>query len=345
MKRQTSLLLCICIFLITLSGGCSANNASVSKSGFYFDTIIKITLYGTNDTNLIDGCFKLAEKYENMFSNTIPESDISKINENAGEYIEVSDETVTLIQKGIEYGRISNGKFDITLGKLTDLWDFSNISKNLSDDDNKAEASVLPSPVEIEECLSHISYENIQIDGNSIMLADPDAKLDLGGIAKGYIADKMKEYLLSEGVTAGIINLGGNILTLGEKANGSSYQIGIQKPFAEDNTAIAKLSLSDYSIVSSGVYERFYQINGKLYHHILNPKTGYPVENNLYGVTIISKDSADGDALSTACFALGLEEGMALVESLEDVEAVFITDEYEMVTSSGIGKTISFIEL
>ena len=345
MKRQISLLLCICIFLITLSGGCSAKNASISKSGFYFDTIIKITLYGTNDMNLIDGCFDLAEQYENLFSNTIPESDISSINANAGNYVEVSDETVFLIQKGMEYGRLSNGNFDITLGGLTDLWDFSNLSKTLSTDDNEADLSVLPSSSEIENCLPHIGYENIRIDGNKIMLADPEAKLDLGGIAKGYIADRMKEYLTAEGVTAGIINLGGNILLLDKKADGSLYHIGIQKPFAEDNTAIAKLSLSGCSVVSSGVYERFYQIDGKIYHHILNPKTGCPIENNLYGVTIISKDSVDGDALSTTCFALGLEEGMALVESLPDVEAVFITDEYELVTSSGIGKEISFTKL
>lgn len=334
--------------LVTLSlvtglfTGCTNPNASASKSGFYFDTIIQITLYGTTKETYIDDCFALAKKYENLFSNTIETSDVSKINANAGNgtYVEVDPETLSLIEEGITYGDLSGGAFDITIGKLSDLWNFSEIAENLTSDDNEADASVLPADSDIAAAVSHINYKNISIQGNSVMLTDSDAKLDLGGIAKGYIADRMKEYLNSKGITSGIINLGGNVMTIGEKVDHSAYRVGIQKPFATDGTSIAAVEIKDKSIVSSGVYERYYRINGQLYHHILNPKTGYPIDNHLYEVTIISDRSVDGDALSTTCFALGLEDGMKLIENTPDTEAIFITDDAEIHTTSGIGGTI-----
>lgn len=123
------------------------------------------------------------------------------------------------------------------------------------------------------------------------------------------------------------INLGGNVLTLGDKPDGSNYNIGIQKPFSDDGTAIASVEVSDETVVSSGVYERYFYVGDNFYHHILNPKTGYPYDNNLLGVTIICPKSVDGDGLSTTCFALGLEDGMKLIESLDDTEAIFITDQ------------------
>ena len=167
----------------------------------------------------------------------------------------------------------------------------------------------------------------------------------MGGIAKGYIADKMKDYLNEKGITSGMINLGGNVLTLGDKPDGSNYNIGIQKPFSDDGTAIASVEVSDKTVVSSGVYERYFYVGDNFYHHILNPKTGYPYDNNLLGVTIICPKSVDGDGLSTTCFALGLEDGMKLIESLDDTEAVFITDDYELHTTSGIGSNIPFHEM
>lgn len=142
-----------------------------------------------------------------------------------------------------------------------------------------------------------------------------------------------------------MINLGGNVLTLGDKPDGSNYNIGIQKPFSDDGTAIASVEVSDETVVSSGVYERYFYVGDNFYHHILNPKTGYPYDNNLLGVTIICPKSVDGDGLSTTCFALGLEDGMKLIESLDDTEAIFITDDYELHTTSGIGSNIPFHEM
>ena len=188
-----------------------------------------------------------------------------------------------------------------------------------------------------------MDYTAVKIKDGKVKLSDRGAKLDLGGIAKGYIADRMRDYLRSEGITAGIISLGGNVLTLGEKEEGM-YTVGIQRPFAPQGTTLGTLSVRDASVVSSGIYERYYRVDGRLYHHILDTDTGYPVENNLYQVTIISESSMAGDALSTACFALGLEDGMALVEQQANIEAIFVTDDGKLHCSSGIGDTVIFNE-
>lgn len=337
-SKHLSLLLILCTLSVSL-GGCSlpSSEQTISKSGFYFNTVIEITLYKSSYESLLEDCFSLADTYEGYFSNTVSDSDISNINNANGAFVEVHDETIELLNKGIYYGDLSNGNFDITIGKLSDLWNFSTYA--LLDE---VPESAVPTDDEIQKALKTVDYKGVTIDGNKVALSNPDSKLDLGGIAKGFIADKMKAYLEENGVESGMINLGGNVLTLGKKADGSSYTIGIQKPFSEDGEAIASVEVADKTVVSSGVYERYYEIGNKFYHHILNPHTGYPYDNHLLGVTIICDDSVDGDGLSTTCFTLGLEDGMALIESLDDVEAIFITDDYELHTSSGIGTTIPY---
>lgn len=305
-------------------------DSSISKTGFYFDTVIKVTLYDSDDTDYLDGCFALADKYEKLFSTTIETSDVAKINASGGSPVTVSPETTELIREGINYGTLSGGQFDITIGNLSSLWDFSE------------NPGIIPNADAITAAVSTIDYQNITLSENTVTLNDPNTAIDLGGIAKGFIADKMKAYLNENGIKSGIINLGGNVLTIGPKEDGSDYRIGIQKPFSDTGTALATVSISDGTVVSSGVYERYFEKDGVLYHHLLNPKTGYPYENDLTGVTIICSNSVDGDGLSTTCFSLGLDEGMKLIESLPDTEAVFITSEGEIHTSSGIGTTIPF---
>ena len=174
------------------------------------------------------------------------------------------------------------------------------------------------------------------LNGNTVTFSDPETIIDLGGIAKGYIADRMAEYLRGEGVTSAIIDLGGNLYCLGTKPGGQLFQVGIQYPYEDRQTVIGSLPAEDLSVVTSGVYERCFTVDGKLYHHILDTTTGYPVENDLLSVTIISDASVDGDALSTSCFALGMEAGMSLIENLEGVEAIFITNDFATHITSGL---------
>lgn len=369
-KRIASCVLILAVLSTTLLIGYKFlfQKKDISKSGFYFNTVITVTLYDSSKEALLDDCFSMADTYESYFSNKIADSDICKINDADGEYVEVHDETIELLEKGIYYGNLSNGKFDITVGALSDLWDFSNKAliysggpENIPESTNLgteattetisnssssySQASMIPSADEIASALSTVNYKNVKIDGNKVALTNPDATLDLGGIAKGYIADEMKAYLNEKGITSGVINLGGNVLVLGPKEDGDVYRIGIQKPFDEDGASIASVSVTDQTVVSSGVYERYFKENGVLYHHILDTATGYPYENGLLGVTIITGTSVDGDGLSTTCFALGLEDGMALIESLPDTEAIFITDDYELHCSSGMGTSIPYQKL
>ena len=344
MKRRWIPLLLVLTMTIGLFTGCKRQDEPIQKSNFYFDTIITIILYDKKQETYINDCFQLASHYENLFSATISESDISRINANAGNFVEVNEETIHLLKKALEFGKLSDGAFTVTIGALSKLWNISEIIKTM-DDTRMADDSYIPSQEAIQERLSHIGDSLIEINGNQVRLTDPNASIDLGAIAKGYIADQMKTYLVKQGVTSGIINLGGNVLTLSKKSNGSFYRIGIQKPFSNTGESVAIIDVADKSVVSSGNYERYFKVEHKIYHHILNPKTGYPVENELSEVTIISDSSLDGDALSTTCFSLGLKDGMELIESLDGIEAIFITNDYELHYSSGIGTEIPLEKL
>ena len=317
MKHLRIILIATITLLLT---ACSFNSKEpISKTGFYFDTVITISIYDSKDTELLDNCFSICEEFEKQISRTIETSEISKINNANGMPVSVSDSTLELLKKGIAYGELTNGAFDITVAPLSELWDFKNNTGNI------------PAEDAITEALSHVNYKKIVIEGNTATLTDPDAAIDLGGIAKGYIADKLKEYLLSKDVKSALINLGGNILTIGEKPDSTPFQIGIQKPFDEQNKTITSVSVKDSSVVTSGSYERYFKVNNTIYHHILNTQTGMPCSNDLVSVTILSESSVDGDALSTACFALGLEDGQALIDSLENIEAIFLTKDYKII--------------
>lgn len=307
-----------------LLSGCTTlpKSESLTMTGTYFDTVVQIEVWGA-DQDMIEHCRKMCETYEQMLSATIETSEISKINNADGEPVSVSDDTAELIEKGIEYGEISGGLFDITIAPASGLWNFT---------DN--EDKTLPDPDELAEAVSHIDYRCVHVDGNTVVLTDPEAQIDLGGIAKGYIADRLKEYLEGEGIEHALIDLGGNMLALGGRYDGTDFRIGLQKPFAETGTAMAALSINDQSVVTSGDYERYFEKDGVIYHHILDPATGYPVQNDLDQVTIISDRSVDGDALSTTCFAMGLEDGLELIRSLDGVEAIFVTKDGEIHTSS-----------
>ncbi len=318
-----------CMLLLPLLslclGGCRGQNpsAQISDVGFYFDTVVELRLNGTDDQSLIDECFEKMGQYEALLSRTREGSDVWEINHSAGEPVEVSDDTAELIALAQKYYELSDGAFDITVAPYVTIWDFP---------DNPGK---VPAEASIAAARIHVGFPLLHLDGNTVTLDDPRASIDLGGIAKGYIADRLKEYLVGEGVESGYINLGGNMLTIGTKPGDIPWNIGIRRPFGEASDVITTVRVDGRSVVTSGPYERYFEKDGKIYHHILDPQSGYPVWNGLSSVTILSDSSADGDALSTSCFVLGLDRGMELIESLDGVEALFITDDMELHYSSG----------
>ena len=315
---------------------CGQKKEPVIKSGFYFDTVITITLYGESEAlaPLFDEVFTLCAHYEAMLSRTVKDSDIAKINEAAGTPVTVHPETISLLQTACFYAELTNGLVDPTVTPLLLLWGFGDAGTSVP----LSAPSIPPDADALAEACSHVDHHSIVIDeqAGTVMLTDPHAAIDLGFIAKGYIADRIRDYLISQNVASAIINLGGNVLCIGEKPDHSPYRVAVRYPFGGAEDVITTLSVRDQSVVTSGVYERFIELDGVQYHHILHPQTGYPVENGLLSVTIVTDSSTDADALSTACFVLGLTDGMTLIESLDRTEALFITDDYELHYSSGL---------
>ena len=322
------------MIIIAQTSCAPADREPVSREEFLLDTICSISIYGMGAADekekkekAIDKAFELCRQLDDTLSRTKADSDIGRINAAKGEWTEVSPETIELIQKGIEYSKLSGGAFDITVGGITELWDF-----------HAAEGEAkLPDEKEIDEAVKHVGYDNIEIEGNKVKLKDPETKLDLGAIAKGYIGDRMTETLKDSGVTSGIINLGGNVICIGSKPGGEDFNIGVELPYSDRTEIAGKIGVKDKTLVTSGVYERKIDVDGKVYHHILDTKTGYPVDTDVIGVTLTAETgkSADIDALSTICLIKGCEDGMKFIEGMDGIDAVFILKDGSVKTTEG----------
>lgn len=321
--KQRSIGLVLCLLLAVLSG-CTGQKQSISKTDFVFDTVVTLTAYGNVDTAVLDEALSLCQTYDALLSRTKPGSDVFKLNAAQGEWVQVDERTYALLEKAAAYSELSGGCFDITTAPLTQLWNF------------KAEQPRVPSKEAVEEALLKVDYHRVEMrNGNEVRL-NGGAQIDLGGIAKGYVADRVAEFLKDRGVHHAIIDLGGNVLAFGGLADGRPFTIGIQDPAGERGTLMATYTATDLSWVTSGSYERYFEVDGQRYHHILDPKTGYPAQNGLASVTIFSSQSVEGDALSTACFVAGPEKGMAIIEAQPGVEALFVLDGGEILRSSGL---------
>ncbi len=310
------------VLALSCIAGCAAAEP-LSRQMFMLDTTVSISLYDTDDESILDGAFELCSEYEQLLSRTIPTSDVYRINAADGAPVEVSDATAELIAIALEYARLSDGAFDPTIEPLTALWNITSDSPHVPDADAIAQARAL------------VDWTKLSLDGNTVTL-EPGMGIDLGGIAKGYIADRIRDYLADSGVTSALINLGGNVLALGNKPDGAQFTVGVRRPFGASQTdIIGAYRVTDMSVVTSGVYERYFEQDGKLYHHILDADTGYPVDSDVYSVTILSPNSTEGDVLSTICFVLGVDKGLELVDSLEGIAAVYCMADGSLVFSDG----------
>lgn len=334
----------IAALILSACGDSATESAEpLQKDEYLLDTICSVSIYtienekgetlsaadAEDEANAaIGGAFDVCRELESRLSRTREDSDISRINAAGGEWTEVDSDTAELIRKGIEYSKLSDGDFDISIGGVTGLWDF-----HASEADQK-----LPDENELEEAASHVDYNKIEIDGSRVRLADPAAEIDLGAIAKGYIGDMMCDALEDAGVRSGIINLGGNVICIGAKSDTDDFVIGIETPFSDRTEITAKVNAADETLVTSGIYERKIEVDAKIYHHILSAETGYPVDSDLSSVTLIAPKgrSAEIDALSTICLIKGYEEGLELIDQLPDIEAVFILEDGSAHATEGL---------
>lgn len=307
MKRIISVLMCFVTFL-TLFSGCKKSENSVSR--LLFDTAV--TLTARCERSILLDAFGLCQRYEDLFSRTKEGSDVYKINSTSN-FVEVSEETVSLIKTALSFCEETKGAYDITVTPVLSLWDFNE--------------GKIPDPTEIESALKKVDYKKIKIEGNKV--SSGGAQIDLGSIAKGYIADKLCEFFSERNVQDVIINLGGNVYVLGEEYN----KIGVKTPFKDGVSGV--ITESDVTAVTSGTYQRCFTKDGVLYHHVLDTKTGYPVSSDLDSVTVVGKSSMICDAISTICLISGSEKAREILES-KNLSGVLIAKNGQILTVGDI---------
>lgn len=319
----------LCVLIIVTIVGCKHNNNQqiITRTEFLMDTVITLKIYDKQDEEILDKAINRLKEIESRMSRTIKDSDISLINKNAGiRPVQIHDDVYYVIEQAKDFAVKTDGAYEPTIGPLVDLWNVTGTTQK--------ERDSIPTEEQINENLALVNYNDLELmDDNYVFLKRKGMKLDIGGIVKGYAADEIKRIFKENEVTSAIIDLGGNIYVLGEKENGDSWNIGIQEPVEATSDYLGVLKVKNKSVVTSGDYERYFMYQGKKYHHIIDSKTGYPADSKVAGVSIISENSIDGDALSTTLFVLGIEEGTKLINQLQEIDAIFITKNHKVFIS------------
>ncbi|MFO8065792.1 MAG: FAD:protein FMN transferase [Spirochaetota bacterium] len=317
--------------LFALLAGCSNTPSEPeTETQLVLGTTVTMRIYEGATNAAFERAFDRVEEIEErMSTNTTDYSstELIEVNENAGDRpVEVSEDTFYVVKRALEYSEMTEGAFDVTIGPLVDLWGIG------------TEYAAVPSDDEIEELLPKVDYTKVQIDeeAQTIFLPEEGMGLDVGGIAKGYAAEEAARILREEGIEHALLDFGGNILAMGVKPDGSEWKIGVQNPLEDRGEFLGIVEDEAMTVVTSGDYERFFEEDGTRYHHIINSKTGKPARSGLSSVSIVSEDSTGADALSTAAYAMGIERGVELIESLEGIEAAFVTQERGVYMTSGM---------
>lgn len=334
MKKKNLIPILMTLLLATavLFSGCDADDTSSSAEGSYDDTsfamgtVVNQTVY-SDDKEITSEVIKILTDVEKEYISWREEnSDIGKINENTagGNAIGVSEETVDYIEKALAIASDSDGAFDPTIGKLSRLWDF------------ESGAAEVPDKSEIQKLMEGTGYENITASDDKVTMSN-DASIDLGAMGKGIGADEIQAYLDERSDVKGfLINIGGSsILTYGEKDSGEPWKVAVLDPRSEEGY-LGSITLDDtYHVSTSGDYEKYFEVDGKRYHHILDPSTGYPAESGLISVTIVADNGATCDALSTASFVLGRQKAEKLLEKYK-ADAIFVDEEKNVYITDGL---------
>ena len=320
MKKRITAGLVLTAAVMLLLGACAP--AEKTSEAYALDTICSQQVTGRNTDAAISDVNEMLARITKELS-TNEGSYIYDINQKAPQGASVSDEAAQLVSDALRFAADTDGAFDPTIGAVSSLW-------NISEDPR------VPTPDEITAALPFVNYHDVTVNGSTVTLKDSGMRLDLGGIAKGHAADLAIEIYKQQGIDTAILNLGGNVYVYGEKNDGSDYRVGLRDPLGAENEYAAIIPVQNTSVVTSGVYERFFESGGKTYHHLLDPKTGYPADNGLLAVTVVCECSTEADALSTALFVMGLDNGLAYAERTPGVEAVFFTNDQNIYATSGL---------
>ena len=309
------------------SGGCTSQQEPVNAELYVMDTQVTQQVYGTDAEKASEAVNQRLSELEQLLSLYVESSEISKINENAGKTpVKVDTYTFELLKKGRDFSEKSNGLFDITIAPLSTLW-------GITSDHPK-----VPSENEIASALNHVSYQNLILDedAQTAFLKEEGMAIDLGGIAKGYFCEEIESIYADYDVDSALISIGGNIYTYHTKPDGSPYRLGIRNPLSDSaNDLMGILSSHDEVVATTGTYERYFVQDGVRYHHILDLKTGYPCDSDLISVTVVAKDGALADALSTTLFLAG-KEAIASYINHPDFSVIVIDEENRVYVSPSL---------
>lgn len=314
---------------VTDKQGVVLNKEPYAEQQFLMGTYVKIQIFDEGKQDVLDKGFDRIKELDKKITVNQKGSEVDDINQKAGiEPVKVSDDVYDLIKDSIYYSKDSDGGFDLSIGPITQLW-------HIGFDDARK-----PEQEEIDKALTFVDYQKVILNDEekSVFLPEKGMELDLGAIAKGYITDEAVDVLKENGVTSGIVDLGGNVYVLGDnpKSEDGTWRVGIQDPNEVRNTIVGTVREKNKTLVTSGIYERNLEVDGDVYHHLFDSRTGYPFDNEIAGVTIVADKSIAGDGLSTGVFAKGVKEGMAYVDSLEGVDAIFVTKDDHIYVSSGL---------
>ena len=354
--RITAALLAAVLSLSLLAGCKPKKELTRYTTIFYdvFDTVTQVIAYceseeefNTQMQALHQDLIAYNQLYD-IYNDYAGVVNVKTINENAGKApVQVDDRILSMLELARQMYDLTGGKINIAMGSVLGIWHDHReaAEKDASDADN-----TLPTQEELEAAAQHCDINDLVIDedAKTVYLSDPEMSLDVGSVGKGYAVEMVCRAAEARGLTSALVSVGGNLRAIGKKPDGSQWTGGVENPwnasevYTTDSLFGAAINMSDMALVTSGDYQRYFVVDGKRYHHILDTATGYPYDNGLLGVSIITDESVDGDGLSTTCFALGLADGMALVESLDNTEAVFITEDYELHFSSGMGTKIPY---
>ena len=293
-------------------------DALVQRTFFCFDTPCSV---GADHADAVEAAVAQCQEFERLFSRTIATSDIGRLNAADGAWTQVDPRTVELVRDALRYAELSDGMFDVSIGGVTELWDFHE--------------GVVADAEALAAALPHVGWQLIQVDaaGSRLRLDDPDTRLDLGGIAKGYVADQLLDALEAAGATHAFVNLGGNVAVRGGKPDGSAWSVGVRDPHDEQAT-IAKASVMSGSVVTSGLYERSFEAGGRRYWHILDPRTGYPVETSVVSASVLTERSVDGEGLVKPLFFRPPDDGIAWLEA-QGVDGLLVLDDGRILRTAG----------
>ena len=293
-----------------------------SRDIFAMDTYMSLTAYGEHGEEAVKAAEEEIHHLDNIWSIVSKDGEVYNINKKGTG--EISKDTKTVLEYAKRLNEETEGAFDVTIYPLMDLWGFTTQKYHV------------PTKEELRQAMARVGQEYMTIEDDTLTLGEQQ-QMDLGGIAKGYTSSRIMEIFKEHGVTSGMVSLGGNVQVLGTKVNGDKWNVGIRNPKGSDGELIGAVSVADRTVITSGGYERYFEEDGKTYHHIIDPFTGYPAENGLISVTIISKDGTLADGLSTALFVMGTKQATEYwKEHHEEFEAVFVTDESKVYVTEGL---------